>query len=168
MRYDTIISYQNKRVTIKVTNKAYSGNFVLPDFLKAVRIAKRQDYAELCNLSSRWKTHDCMAYENGELPIPRGYISFFCIWYSLPLKLINLGVPDEQHKENPLALRLREIRLTKGDSQEQCAFKINVAQSTYAGYEVGRSTPDIQTLIKFADAYETSLDYLCGRYDRRQ
>ena len=165
MRYDTTISYQNKKVNIKVTNKAYSGEFQLPNFLKAVRIAKGQDFNQLNANMKDWSPQDCEAFENGELPIPRKYISFFCIWYFLPVKLVNLGVDDdnEQQKESPLALRLRELRLKHGYTQEQIATIANVSRPAYSLYEISKNTPDISTLVKIANVYGVSLDYLVDR-----
>jgi len=168
MRYDTTISYQNKRIAIKVTNKAYSGNFELPDFLRAVRIAKGHDLIRLSKEVQPWSIHQCEAFESGKEPIPKLYLSGFVLAYLLPMKIQSLGViaSDIKIKESPLALRLRELRLKEGYTQEQCAGKINVAQSTYAGYETSKSIPDLPTLIKIADLYGASLDYLSGRYDK--
>jgi len=166
MRYDTTISYQNKQIHIKVTNKLYSGTHELPDFLKAVRVAKGHDFNDICNTTKQWQPYQCEAFENGTEPIPWDYLVFFSLCYFLPVKLRTLGVTDATKKESPLALRLKELRAKSGDSQEEFASKIDVARPTYAGYEVGRSVPDIETLIKIADVHGVSVDYLIGRYDR--
>ena len=163
MRYDATISYMSKRVNIKVTNKAYSGNRELPDFLKAVRIAKGLDFNQLSFNSKEWPPHDCEAYENGTLPIPRRYITYMCITCFLPLKIVNLGVDDEQHEESPLALRLKELRLKHGYTQEKIASIANVSRPAYSFYEASKSVPDISTLIKIANEYGVSLDYLVDR-----
>jgi len=42
-------------------------------------------------------------------------------------------------------------------------LKIN--RVTYQGYEKGKHDPNLDTLIKLADFYKTSTDYLLGRYD---
>lgn len=165
MRYETAISYQNKRVTVKVLNKAYSGTFELPEFLKAVRITKGHDFNGV-SLNTATKPHEAEAYESNAVPIPRDFLIRFALAYSLPMKICNLGVVDGQHKDSPLALRLKELRLKEGWSQEECAFKIGVARSTYSLYEISKSVPDLGTLIKIADIYGVSLDYLSGRYDR--
>jgi DNA-binding XRE family transcriptional regulator len=163
MRYDTTISYQGKQIKIKVTNKEYCGDYELPDFLKAVRIAKKHDFNDICNTTKQWLPHQCKAFENGTEPISWNYLVFFSLCYLLPVKLRTLGVTDTQKKESPLALRIRELRLKAGYSQEKCATEINVARSTYAGYEVGRNVPDIETLVKIANVYGVSLDYLVDR-----
>lgn len=56
----------------------------------------------------------------------------------------------------------KQLNLT----QENIAVKLNINRATYAGYETGKSSPDIETLIKLADLFETSIDFLVGRYTR--
>jgi transcriptional regulator with XRE-family HTH domain len=62
--------------------------------------------------------------------------------------------------------KLTDLRLRHGYTQAELSERIRVAQTTYAGYERGRSEPSINTLITLADIYGTSLDFLAGRYDR--
>lgn len=54
------------------------------------------------------------------------------------------------------------IRKQKNLTQTQIARLLNIEQSTYSGYETGKSKPDIETLKKIADFYDVSIDYLCG------
>ena len=56
----------------------------------------------------------------------------------------------------------KQLNLT----QENIAVKLNINRATDAGYETGKSSPDIETLIKLADLFETSIDFLVGRYTR--
>lgn len=58
-------------------------------------------------------------------------------------------------------MRLRELRKSKNITQSKFASDLNIAQTTYAGYELEQRTPDIDTLKKIADYYGVSLDYLC-------
>jgi len=162
MRYDATISYRGNHLHIKVTNKAYSGTLELPEFIKAVRMAKGHDYNGF-GLNTATKPHELEAYENNTEPIPREFLIRCSLGYGLPMKLCNLGVTNTERKESPLALRLRELRLKAGLTQEQIAPQIDVARATYAGYEVGKSVPDIYTLEKIANVYGVSLDYLINR-----
>lgn len=59
------------------------------------------------------------------------------------------------------------LRKEKNLSQKEIADKINVAQRTYAHYEKGDREPSIETMIRLADYYKISLDYLTGRYERK-
>ena len=48
-------------------------------------------------------------------------------------------------------------------SQKELAQKLNMTDKAYWSYESGRTQPNIETLIKMADFFNVSLDYLCGR-----
>lgn len=48
-------------------------------------------------------------------------------------------------------------------SQKELAQKLDMTDKAYWSYESGRTQPNIQTLIKMADFFNVSLDYLCGR-----
>lgn len=58
-------------------------------------------------------------------------------------------------------MKLKELRKEKGLKQTELAKILNMAQTTYAGYELEQRTPDIEFLKKIADFYGVSLDYLC-------
>ncbi len=53
---------------------------------------------------------------------------------------------------------LRNLRLEKGLTQEHVAEKLNVTRQAVSSYESGRTRPDIDTLMKFAEVYETDLE----------
>lgn len=59
--------------------------------------------------------------------------------------------------------RLKEEREDKGMSQQYLAKILGIGRSTLAGYETGNSTPPLDILIKYADIFDTTLDYLVGR-----
>lgn len=60
-------------------------------------------------------------------------------------------------------MKLKELRKRNKLTQKEVAQIINVAQTTYLGYEKETSEPNIDTLIKLANYYHVSLDYLCDR-----
>ena len=60
-------------------------------------------------------------------------------------------------------MNLKELRKNEKLTQTDIAKILNVAKSTYCGYELGSSEPTLETLIKLADYYGVSLDYLVGR-----
>lgn len=60
-------------------------------------------------------------------------------------------------------MKLKELRKAKKLTQEDIAKILNVAKSTYCGYEKGTSEPTLDTLCKLADFYNVNLDYLIGR-----
>jgi len=61
--------------------------------------------------------------------------------------------------------RLRELREEKGISQKELGKLFNVAQNTISNWENGTREPDTKTLVKLAELFECSVDYLVGRTD---
>ena len=58
-------------------------------------------------------------------------------------------------------MKLIELRKSKNLTQKELANLINVSQPSYNAYEKNETEPNIATLKKLADYYQTSLDYLC-------
>lgn len=61
--------------------------------------------------------------------------------------------------------RIRNMREDRDITQEQMADYLNIHQTTYSNYEVGRLNIPVGTLDKLADLFGTSIDYLVGRTD---
>lgn len=64
-----------------------------------------------------------------------------------------------------IADRVRALRLSKKMTQEELSDKINTNTLTYRGYENLKSDIPIVYLIRIADLFDVSLDYLMGRTD---
>lgn len=62
-------------------------------------------------------------------------------------------------------MRLRELRKGRGISQLKLALDLNTSQNTISRYETGEREPGISELIKIADFFNVSIDYLVGRTD---
>lgn len=62
-------------------------------------------------------------------------------------------------------MRLKEIRKSRGISQLKLAIDLNMNQNSISRYECGEREADYNTLIKFADYFNISLDYLLERTD---
>lgn len=62
---------------------------------------------------------------------------------------------------------LRKLRENSGCTQQQVAEALNIDRSTYAYYETGKTTPDINTIIKlskifnvpYTDIFESEENY---------
>lgn len=63
--------------------------------------------------------------------------------------------------------RLRALREDKDFKQAELAAYLNIQQTTYSKYELGKINIPLDTLMRLADFYQTSLDYLTGRTDVR-
>ena len=63
------------------------------------------------------------------------------------------------------AERSRCLRKEKGLSQVELAKALNVSKACISMIEIGKNEPTAITLIKYADFFECSIDYLLGRED---
>ena len=61
---------------------------------------------------------------------------------------------------------LRAIREDKDIKQKEIAEILNVSQNTYSQYETGVISLTAEVLIKLADYYNVSVDYLLDRTDK--
>lgn len=61
--------------------------------------------------------------------------------------------------------RLKELRLEKGLSQQQLARQIETTQSNIGRWENGINEPSASQLIKLADYFGCTIDFLVGRED---
>lgn len=60
-------------------------------------------------------------------------------------------------------LRLKELQKSSKYTIDESAKNLNLPKSTYNNYLIGARQPDIETLIKLANYFNVSLDYLCDR-----
>lgn len=63
--------------------------------------------------------------------------------------------------------RLRDLREDNDMNQTQVAHLLNMSQTGYSKYETGENDVPTLVLIKLAEHYHTSVDYLLGRTDER-
>lgn len=62
-------------------------------------------------------------------------------------------------------MRLKELRKKKNISQLKLALDLSMNQNTISRYETGEREADYKTLIKIADYFNVSIDYLLERTD---
>lgn len=63
---------------------------------------------------------------------------------------------------------LRELRKLKGITLKELGEAVGVAESTMSQYENGRRSPDFETLLKLAEYFDVSTDYLLGKADTKK
>lgn len=63
--------------------------------------------------------------------------------------------------------RLKELREDYGYTQDYVANKLNLTRQMISAYEKGTSEPTLSNLVKLADLYNCSLDYLLCRTKER-
>ncbi len=59
--------------------------------------------------------------------------------------------------------RIRELRKAKGITQVQLCKILNIAQPTLSGYETNTFEPDYATILRIADYFGVSVDYILCR-----
>ena len=62
---------------------------------------------------------------------------------------------------------MRQCRKEKGLSQLQVAVYCDITEKAYQNYELMTREPRLEILLRLADFYEVSLDWLTGRTDCR-
>ena len=63
--------------------------------------------------------------------------------------------------------RLQDLREEQFWTQTYVAYKLNIAQRTYAHYKNGTRSIPLDILCNLADLYHVSTDYLLNRTDCR-
>ena len=58
--------------------------------------------------------------------------------------------------------RIRDLRNDRGLTQKDVANVLHVSQNTYSQYEIGVSRYPLDAIIKLAEYYGVSIDYLVG------
>ncbi len=59
--------------------------------------------------------------------------------------------------------RIRDLREDKDLTQSDVAKATGIDQKTLSNYETGKTNPDSYVIIKLADFFDVSADYLLGR-----
>lgn len=62
-------------------------------------------------------------------------------------------------------MRLKSLRIKRGISQLKLAMDLNMNQNSISRYENEQRRADYETLIRFADYFDVSIDYLLERTD---
>ena len=59
-------------------------------------------------------------------------------------------------------IRLKELREQNSKTQREIAEILNIQQNTYSQYENGQRQISLDFLIKLANFYQVSIDYILG------
>ena len=63
---------------------------------------------------------------------------------------------------------IRNLREDNDKKQIELAEDLNIKQTTYSKYELGKINIPIEVFIKLADYYDVSIDYLVGRSTKKK
>ena len=67
-----------------------------------------------------------------------------------------------------LAKRLKQCRTEEGLTQREVAIYCDLTEKAYQNYELTTREPKLEILLRIADFFDVSIDYLVGRTDKRQ
>ncbi|EEP6565901.1 helix-turn-helix transcriptional regulator, partial [Listeria monocytogenes] len=59
--------------------------------------------------------------------------------------------------------RLKQLRKNNNKTQEDISKILGISRGAYSHIENGRNEPDMETIVKLADIFEVSTDYLLGK-----
>jgi transcriptional regulator with XRE-family HTH domain len=62
-------------------------------------------------------------------------------------------------------MRLKGLRIKKGWSLLELSLLVGVSDQTISNWERGKNEPNIENIIKLANIFNVSIDYLLGRTD---
>lgn len=63
---------------------------------------------------------------------------------------------------------IRNLREDNDKTQKELANYLNITQTNYSKYELGKVNIPIEVFIKLADYYDVSVDYLLGRTTQKK
>lgn len=64
--------------------------------------------------------------------------------------------------------RIQDLRIDSDLSQKKIGEILHISQRSYSHYETGSRNIPIEMLIRLADYYDTTIDYLVGRTDKKE
>ena len=63
--------------------------------------------------------------------------------------------------------RIQDLRIDSDLSQKKLGEILHISQRSYSHYETDSRNIPIEMLIRLADYYDTTIDYLVGRTDNK-
>lgn len=104
-----------------------------------------------------------MDYKNGKPVIENGDLSLTTL-----KKVYDTSYKDsiaQQKRRQIVAVRLKQIRKQHKLTQKELCDKIGVLITTYSGYETGKQTIPLDTIVRICELLDISADYVLGITD---
>lgn len=67
-----------------------------------------------------------------------------------------------------LGEKIRQLRLAKGVRQEELGHRLGVSKQSVSNWENGNIMPSIEMLVRLADYFSVSTDFLLGRSEEER
>lgn len=152
----TIVSYDGNSTRFRTENPRISGVYSLQEYIEVLRMEYDCDF-------DRMKKHTLFNEDSYKKLIEPGSkiyqsdLKMLTKVMKIPRNVIKLAIDNVRPT---LAKNLTTMRMDKDLTQKEVSEILGIAQTTYAGYETGKNEPDVNTLIKLAKLYKTSIDIL--------
>ena len=134
-------------------------NIRLKELRKSHNLNQRE-VGKIIGVSQRGYSH----YENGK-DLSNEYLIALAIYYKTSTDYIlnntNIDISYDKIKNNIYLNKLRDLREDSDLTQEYIGKILNIPQTTYTHYENGSNIPS-KYLVKLAEFYNTSVDYILG------
>lgn len=142
--------------------------------LTMLEVAKKANVSEAT--VSRWESGDIANMKRDKIVLLAKALqvspSFIMEWEEEEAE--NIGIPYDAsgtikipvYGNVSAGIRIRELRKEKNITMKQLGAIIGVSESAVSQYETGKRQTDNDTLIKIADYFGCSTDYLLGREDK--
>ena len=108
-------------------------------------------------------------WENAHDTMPFNKLIRFCNLYNYSLDFV-CGFSRKNNKyekintdKNKMGIKLKELRLELGLTQQQLANNCGISQTTYSGYEIGHYLINTITIYTICKKYNISMDWIVGR-----
>lgn len=75
------------------------------------------------------------------------------------------AAPTTEELRETIATRIKELRIGHRYKQNHVAELAGINVFTYSGYENARALPPVDCLLRIAEIYGVSLDFIMGRVD---
>lgn len=72
---------------------------------------------------------------------------------------------SRKNRKTAVSKRLQEERKHHNFKQQEVATKTGINVVTLSGYEIGKNEPNMEALVRLANLYDVTLDYLMCRTD---
>jgi len=157
------ITYKEKYLRYRTKDPVLSGYYTLHEYIDVLRRAAGISFEDMAKVTTYSEKSFREMILDPAQDIMQSELRHLQKAFPIPKNVVQFADDDVR----PIhAKRMQELRRERGWSQEEVAKKLGVAQTTYAGYEVGRSEPDFKTLVQIAEVYRETTDYILGRLNK--
>lgn len=99
----------------------------------------------------------CLIYNSSSQAKCQHYLSAFISINTLCVIFSSIG---RDGIVNDFGRRLENLREKNGYTKKEISYKLGFTANVYGSYERGDRRPSLETIIKLAELYDVSLDYL--------